>query len=158
MRLKLLAAFLAVVAIVGFTGAMSAQADDDARSDADAMVAEAVRMDQMFVELFNDRKFDELGARYYAEDAILGAPNTEPIRGRAAIVKYLRGARDGFGEIEMSGPPLRSAASGALVSVVGQFSFHHGQVRTVNHELFERQPDGTLRAVHDTVNFRDPLR
>ena len=84
MKPKVLAAFMAVVSILVVPGAMSAQADDDARTQA-AMVAEAVRMQQMFMELYNARKFEELGARYYAEDAIALPPNHEPIRGRAAL-------------------------------------------------------------------------
>ena len=156
MKLKV-AAFMAVVSILVVPGAMSAQADDEARSET-AMVAEAVRMQQLFLELYNDRKFEELGARIYAEDAIALPPNQEPIRGRAAIVEYFRGARDILGEGELSGPPLASSVSGDLVSVMPQYSAHQGQLRVVAHELFKRQPDGSLLLVQDQFGFRDPLR
>ena len=157
MKLKVLAACMAVVSMLTFTGAISAQADDEVRTDAAAMVAEAFRMEQLFVELYNNRQFEELGARYYAEDAIVIPPNTEPVRGRAAIVEYFKGVRDGFGDIEVQ-EPLRSSANGALVALVGQYTGHHGQLRAVTHELYERQSDGSLLTVHDQFGFRDPLR
>ena len=158
MKLKVLAACLAVVSMLVVPGAMSAQADDEARSDAAAMVAEAVRMDQMFIDLYNARKFEELGARYYAEDAIALPPNHEPIQGRAGIVEYFREARDSLGEAVFDPAPLRSSVSGDLVSIVVQYSGHQGQLRVVAHETFERQPDGSLNNIHDAFGFRDPLR
>jgi len=155
-KLKVLAAFMAVVSMLVVPGAMSAQADDEARTEA-AMVAEAVRMQQMFMDLYNARMFEELGARYYAEDAIALPPNHEPIRGRAAIVEYFRENRDTLGEAEV-GPPLASSVSGNLVAVVPQYTGHQGQLRVVAHELFERQPDGSLLCIQDMFGFRDPLR
>jgi ketosteroid isomerase-like protein len=156
-KLKVLAAFMAVVSILVVPGAMSAQADDEARTEA-AMVAEAVRMQQMFMDLYNARMFEELGARYYAEDAIALPPNHEPIRGRAAIVEYFRGARDALGEGEISGPLLEASVSGDLVSVIPQYSAHQGQLRVVAHELYKRQPDGSLLCIQDQFGFRDPVR
>lgn len=157
MKPKVLAAFMAVVSILVVPGALSAQAGDEAGSDAAAMVAEAVRMQQRFIEQYNARKFDEMGA-FWAEDAIALPPNHEPIRGRAAIVEYFRELRDTFGEGELSGAPLASSVSGNLVAVVPQYSAHQGQLRVVAHELFERQPDGSLRCIQDMFGFRDPLR
>lgn len=156
MKLKVLAAFMSVVSILVVPGAMSAQAGDEARSDADAMVAEAVRMQQQLIERYNARKFDELGA-FWAEDAIALPPNHEPIRGRAAIVEYFRANRDILGEGEV-GPPLASSVSGNLVAVVPQYTGYQGQLRLVAHELFERQPDGSLLCIQDMFGFRDPLR
>jgi ketosteroid isomerase-like protein len=156
-KLKVLAAFLAVVSILVVPGAMSAQAGDEARSDAAAMVAEAVRSQQLFLDRYNARKFEEMG-RFWAEDAIALPPNHEPIRGRAAIVEYFREARDTLGEGELSGAPLTSSVSGNLVAVMPQYSAHQGQLRVVAHELFERQPDGSLLCIQDQFGFRDPLR
>jgi ketosteroid isomerase-like protein len=157
-KLKVLVAIMAVVPILVVPGAVSAQADGEARSDAAAMVAEAVRMDQMFIDLYNARKFDEMSARYYAEDAIALPPNHEPIQGGAAIAEYFRENRDSLGEAEFSGAPLSSSASGDLVSIIVEYSGHQGQLRVVAHETFERQSDGSLRNVHDAFGFRDPLR
>ena len=157
MKVKVLALLMAVVPIL-VVPAMSAEADDEAGSDAAAMVAEAVRMDQMFVDLYNARKFEELGARYYAEDAMALPPNHEPIQGGAAIAEYFRENRDSLGEAEFGGTPLRSSASGDLVSIVVEYSGHQGRLRVVAHETFERQADGSLLNVHDAFGFRDPLR
>jgi ketosteroid isomerase-like protein len=157
MRSRAIAVLLAIIPLVPLTGIGPAGASDEVRSDAPSMVAEAVRMEQLFVHLFNDRKFEELGAAYYTEDALVVPPNHEPIRGRAAIVEYFRGSRDAFGEVEV-GEPLKSSASGTAVSMVGQYSAHSGQLRVTSHELYERQPDGSLRCTVDMFGFRDPLR
>src|SRR5688500_19564085 len=111
---------MAVVPSLVMPGAMSAQADDEARTDVTAMLAEAVRMQQQLIERYNARKFEEMGA-FWAEDAIALPPNHEPIRGRAAIVEYFRENRDTLGEAEV-GPPLASSVSGNLVAVVPQYT------------------------------------
>lgn len=157
MKLKVLAACMAVVSMLTVTGAISAQADDEVRTDAAAMVAETVRMQQRLIDLYNDRKFEEMGF-FWAEDAIALPPNHEPIRGRAAIVEYFRGARDVLGEGEVSDAPLASSVSGNLVSVMPAYTGHNGQLRVVAHETFERQPDGSLLCIQDQFGFRDPLR
>ena len=136
----------------------TAEAADDGRTEVTGMVAEAMRMDQMFVQLFNDRRFDELVAVYYVENALVVAPNHEPIQGRAAIADYFRGVRDAFGDIEVSTEPWRASASGTLVSVVGKYEGQAGHIRATSHELFERQPDGSLKCTVDMFGFRDPLR
>ena len=157
MKVKALAAFMAVVSILVVPGAMSAQADDEVHSDA-AMVAEAVQMNQMLIDLYNARKFEEMAARYYAEDAIALPPNHEPVRGPAAIAEYFRSVRDSLGEAVYKSTPLRSSVSGDNVSLMSEYSGHQGQLRVLGHETFERQPDGSLRAVQDMFGFRDPLR
>ena len=157
MKLKVLAAFLAIVPMFVVTDAMSAQADDEVQSDAAAMVAEAVRMEQTLIDRYNARKFDEMGA-FWAEDAIALPPNQEPIRGRAAIVEYFRANRDTLGEAELLSPPLASSVSGNLVAVMPEYTGHDGQLRVVAHELFERQPDGSLLCIQDQWGFRGPLR
>jgi ketosteroid isomerase-like protein len=156
-KLKVLVAIMAVVPILVVPGAMSAQADDEARSDAAAMVAEAVRMEQTLIDRYNARKFDELGA-FWAEDAIALPPNQEPIRGRAAIVEYFRENRDTLGEAALISPPLASSVSGNLVAVMPEYTGHQGRLRVVAHELFERQPDGSLLCIQDQWGFRGPLQ
>jgi ketosteroid isomerase-like protein len=158
-RMWVAPALLAVAAMIAPLAARpdTAGADDHVRGAAE-MITEALRLDQMFVELWNDRNFDELGRVYYVDDALLVPPNHEPIRGRDAIIKYFEGGRDAFGEIEMAPDPHAASASGNLVSILGKYSAHSGQVRTTNHELFERQPDGSLKVTVDMFGFRDPLR
>lgn len=43
------------------------------------------------------------------------------------------------------------------VSWVGQFSFHDGALRVTTHELFVRQPDGSMRCAVKMVGLRDPM-
>ena len=127
-----------------------------AMSTQDEMIAEAMRLDQKFVELYNAKKWDELGPAYYAPDAIAVPPNHEPIQGRAAIVDYYRAGRDTFGELEGGTETWRASSSGKLVSLVGKFSAYSGHVRVTSHGLFERQPDGSLKCTVDMFGFRDP--
>lgn len=152
----------AVLAVAALIVPLAARPDtagaDDKVSDAAEMIADAIRLDQTFMELWNDRNFEELGRVYYVDDALLVPPNHEPIRGRDGIIKYLEGARDAFGEMEVAPDPHRASASGNLVSLVGKMFVHSGQVRMTSHELFERQPDGSLKVTVDMVGFRDPLR
>ena len=128
----------------------------DAASSGDQMIAEAMRLDQKFVQLWNDRKWDELGVSIYAEDALAIPPNHEPIRGRVAIVEYWASVRDTYGEMAGGTETLRASASGNLVSLVGKYSFYTGRIRAVTHELFERQPDGSLKCTVDMPGLSDP--
>jgi len=137
-------------------GGRGSGSDVAAMSTDDQMIAEASRLDQKFVELYNARKWDELGAVYYAEDAIAAPPNHEPIQGRAAIVDFYRAGRDTFGELEGGTETWRASSSGKLVSLVGKFSAYSGHVRVTSHGLFERQPDGSLKCTVDMFGFRDP--
>jgi ketosteroid isomerase-like protein len=116
-----------------------------------------LNLQRKWVELFNGRKWDELGA-IYEDDAIALMPNHEPIRGRAAIVAFFQSIRDGIGEVTC-GEPARITASGDLVSLVADdCSSYHGQLRYTMHELYGRQPDGSLRYKVDMVGERDPLK
>ena len=126
-----------------------------AMSTEDQMIAEAMGVDQKWVKLWNDRKWDELGT-LYAPDAIAVPANHEPVRGREAIVEYYRGGRDVFGEMEGGTETWRASASGKLVSLVGKFSVFSGRVRMTSHTLYEHQPDGSLKLTVDMFGFRDP--
>lgn len=85
------------------------------------MMAEARRQNQKLVNLFNDRKFEEIGD-LDTDDGILIAPNTEPVQGRPAIVEWFRTARDIHGEVELLPDTFRTSASGSFVSLVEKFS------------------------------------
>jgi len=53
---------------------------------------------------------------------------------------------------------IRATPSGDnSVSWAGQFSFHDGKLRFTAHELFVRQPDGSMRCAVKMVGFRDPM-
>jgi ketosteroid isomerase-like protein len=149
LRILLAVAAVFLLAAPGIAGAGNS-------GSTDPVVAEAMRLDQTFVELFNARKWDELGTTYYAEDAIAAPPNHEPIRGRAAIIEYMRGSRNALGDIETGPDNFKASVSGSLVSVVAKYAGQHGRIRVVSHELFERQPDGSLKCTVDMFGFRDP--
>lgn len=131
-------------------------AAEEGSSDVKGMVAEAFRMEQMFIELWNAEKWDQLGPAYYTENAIAVPPNHEPIKGRAAIIEYMKGARKVLGEAEVV-EPHRASASGDLVSLVGNYSGRSGKMRVTAHELYQRQADGSLRCIVDMFGFRDPF-
>jgi ketosteroid isomerase-like protein len=138
----------------GVAGAGSGE-NSTGPSDREKMVAEAMRMDQKAVQLWNERRWDEFAATY-AEDAIACPPNHEPIRGGKAIAEYYKGVRDVLGELEGGTETLRATASGTVVSLLSQFSAYSGRVRVTAHELYERQADGSLKLAHDMFAFRVP--
>ena len=116
------------------------------------------QMDVEFVRLFNENKLDELGDFYYAEDALFIPPNHEPIRGRKNIVEELKGIRQTFGEFQTGLRPLQVVEAGDLTSIVNQGATLQGGVRTVMHEAFQRQADGSWKVIVDMAGFRDPQR
>jgi ketosteroid isomerase-like protein len=135
-----LVAYAAVMSLVapGIAGAGSGESSRTGAGDQDPMVAEAMRMDQRAVQLWNERKWDEFAATY-TEDAIACPPNHEPIRGGKAIAEYYKGVRDALGELEGGTETLRATASGTVVSLLSQFSAYSGRIRVSAHELYERQ-------------------
>jgi len=120
------------------------------------LATEAVQLDQTIIEMFNDRRWDELTG-VYAEDAVLLSPNHEPIQGRAGIIDYLRHLRDSVGEVQRT-DTIRAAASGRLASLVSAYTAYSGSVRATGHGLFKREPDGSLRFAVDQFGLRDPFR
>jgi ketosteroid isomerase-like protein len=126
-------------------------------STEDQMIAEARRQNQKLVHFFNDRKFEEIGA-LYTDDAILVAPNSEPVQGRSAIIEWFRNAREIYGEVELLPDTYRTSASGDLVSLVEKFSAYSGHVRATGHGLWKCQPDGTLKYAVDMFGMRDPTK
>ena len=149
LRIMLVVAAVFLMVAPGIAGA-------DNRDGEDALVVEAMRLDQTFVELFNARKWDELGTTYYAEDAVAAPPNHEPIQGRDAIIQYMRESRDALGELQNGPDTFKASVSGNMVSLVAKYSAYSGRVRAVAHELFERQADGSLKCTVDMFVFRDP--
>ena len=135
----------------GIPGARAAAADD-------TMIREAMRMDQRFVQLWNENKLDELVQFWYADDALVIPPNHEPFRGHSAILAYYKSLRDSLGELEGGTETFAASSSGSLVSVVGKYSVRFGRLRFTSHELLQRQPDGSLKGIVDMFGFRDPVQ
>jgi len=151
---RTLVASAAVVCLVG-PGIASARSEaGTAASDrVQATYSDDVNLQKDWVEFFNGRKWDELGG-IYEEDAIAIPPNHEPIRGRAAILEYWRGVRDGLDAVKC-GEPARITVSGNLVSLAGDnCSAYGGRMGFTYSELYERQADGSLRYRVDMFGLR----
>lgn len=140
----------------GAGGGGTAHAEVAGSAAEDPTVAETRQLLDRFLELWNEKKFDEL-AVIYTEDAILLPPNHEPIRGRGAIVAYLKEIRDVAGEFDQGDHLIRGTPAGEAMSWVGQFSLRGGKVRITDHELWVRQPDGSMKLSVDMFGYRDPL-
>jgi ketosteroid isomerase-like protein len=124
----------------------------------DPMVTDTRKLIDTFVQLWKENKLEQLVAGYFTEDPLMLPPNHEPIRGHQAILAYFKSLRDAVGEFDRGDGLIRATPSGDdSVSWVGQFSFHDGKLRVTTHELFVRQPDGSMRCAVKMVGFRDPM-
>jgi ketosteroid isomerase-like protein len=124
----------------------------------DPLVTDTRKLLDTFVQLWKENKLEELVAGYFTEDPLMLPPNHEPIRGRQAILAYFKSVRDAVGEFDRGDYLIRATPSGDdSVSWAGQFSFHDGKLRFTAHELFVRQPDGSMRCAVKMVGFRDPM-
>jgi ketosteroid isomerase-like protein len=133
-------------------GVRAAAADEPA-------VSEVGRLIDRFLELWKANRLDELVAGFYADDAVMVPPNHEPIHGREAILAYLKGLRGPLGEFDEGDHRIRvTAGADRVVSWVGRYSFRGGTLRLTTHELYVRQPDGSMRCAVDMFGYRDPLR
>jgi ketosteroid isomerase-like protein len=121
------------------------------------MVTDIRKLIDRFIRLWNENKLDELVAGHYTDDAVLLPPNHEPALGRAAILAYIKRYRDVLGEFDKDYDFIRATPSGDAVSWVGQYSLGDGNVRITSHELYVRQPDGSMRSAIEMFGFRDPM-
>lgn len=126
-----------------------------AAASEDPMVTDTRERIDRFIKLWNEKKLDELVAGHYIEDALMLPPNHEPIRGRPAILAYFKSLRDVVGEAEETYDVMRTTPSGNTVSVAALYVF--GTLRITAHELYVRQPDGSMRNAVDMFGYRDPM-
>ena len=124
----------------------------------DQMVTDTRKLVDRFVELWKEKKLEEMVAGHFTEDALMLPPNREPIRGRQAILAFYKGVRDVVGEFDKGDYLVQATPSGNTVSWVAQYNFHGGKLRFVTHELYVRQPDGSMRCAVDMFGYRDPMR
>jgi ketosteroid isomerase-like protein len=124
----------------------------------DPMVTATRKVLDRFVELWNANKLEEMVAGHFTEDAMMLRPNYEPIRGRQAILAFYKSVRDVVGEFDKGESLIQATPSGNTVSWVGQLNSHDGKLRFVTHELYVRQPDGSMRCAVDMFGYRDPMR
>ncbi len=141
--MRVLLAFAAVVVLapgIAVAGAgMGGNTDDDVQ-----IVAEAKRVQGAWIVAYNDKKWDELGSTF-AEDAVLLAPNAEPIKGRTAAVEYFKSVRDAAGEVHDGQEWLSVNGGGTVARLAGVVTAGPGRIRFWYTEVWERQPDGSLQ-------------
>jgi len=139
------------------SSAGDATPDGGAAAAEDPMIRDTRKLIDRQVRLWNENKLDELVAGHYTEDAVMLPPNHEPIRGRDAILAYIKRIRDVAGEFDKGEYLIRATVSAHSVSWVGQYSLRGGTLRITSHELFMRQPDGSMRNAVDMFGYRDPM-
>jgi len=132
------------------------QADQPVRAAGagDSMVAATQQATDRFRELWNANKLDQLVAEIYTDHSVLVPPNHDAIRGQAAIRDYLQDARNTVGEYSKSDVTYHVTSSESLVSLFGEYQFRSGQLRFNASEVYQRQPDGSVRNVLDMFGFR----
>jgi hypothetical protein len=125
----------------------------------DPIVADTRKLIDRSVTLWNANKLDEMVAGQYNEDTLMLPPNHEPIRGRAAILAYLKPFRALIGEYDRGDHLIQATPTGDnSVSWAGQYSFHDGLDRITSHELYVRQSDGSMKCAVEMFGSRDPLK
>lgn len=97
-RIRMLMASAAVV-LIGVPGMAVAVAGTGGDTDDDArLIVDARQSQRALYAAYNDKKWDELRL-LFSEDAVMLPPNHKPIRGRDAIIEFVRNGRDVVGEI-----------------------------------------------------------
>lgn len=140
---------LACVAGLFVAPGIASAGDDDSDKE---MIAKVIDVRHKFIEAFNAKKWDELGA-LYLDDAVAIPPNHEPIEGRAAIAEYFKSIRDAVGEGHCD-EPFKFTVSGKFVAAVGHCAAYSGRLGFNTHELFEQQDDGSLLFKFDMFGLR----
>jgi ketosteroid isomerase-like protein len=145
---------LAAASSAGDAGAARVQA----AAAEDPMITETRKAIEAFVQRWNDNKLEEMVAAHYVDDAVILPPNHEPIRGRDAILAFFKGVRDVVGPFDKGDYIIQATANeNDSVSWVGQYTFQGGRLRFTTHELYLRQPDGSMRCAVDMFGYRDPM-
>jgi hypothetical protein len=149
--------WIAPTLAVLITAGLPLAAASGAGNAEDSMVTQTRKALDLFVQRWNENKLEEMVAEHYVEDALMLPPNHEPIRGRQAILAFFKGVRDVVGEFDKGDYMIQATPSGEdSVSWVGQYNFHGGRLRFTSHELYVRQPDGSMRNAVDMFGYRDP--
>ncbi|MFN8185791.1 MAG: DUF4440 domain-containing protein [Gaiellales bacterium] len=117
---------------------------------------EAVRAE--WLALFNAGRMDELGERFYAEDAWAMPPGVEPIRGRGKIVQLFRDVYESGDDPHYELVIIETVAEGNLGYLVGRYSFtvDGKSVHGLTHETYRREADGSWKCVVDMWHQSEP--
>jgi ketosteroid isomerase-like protein len=116
--------------------------------------ANAVALRERFDVLYAEGRIDDIGEVFYAADAMLLPPDADPVRGRAAIVAYLKGLREQSGKGVFG--VMRTTTEGNLAYIAGTASFPALGLDCVTLETYERQADGSWKCVVDMFHSRRP--
>lgn len=141
--MRVLLAFAVVVVLAPGIAVAGAGTGGDTDDDVQ-IVAEAKRVQEAWIVAYNDKKWNELGSTF-ADDALLLAPNAEPIKGRNAAVEYFKNARDAAGEINDGQEWLSVNGSGKVARLAGVVTAGPGRIRFWYTEIWERQPNGSVQ-------------
>jgi hypothetical protein len=120
----------------------------------ESMVAATWQAEERFRELWNANNIDQLVAEIYTDESVVVPPNHDPIRGRAAILEFLKPARAELGEYSKDDMSCQPTSSDTLVSMFCDYKFRSGGFRFNAHEAWHRQPDGSVRNMVDMFGFR----
>lgn len=115
----------------------------------------AVALREYFDVRWAEGRIDEIGEVFYARDAMLLPPDAEPVRGRAAIVDYLKGLRAQAGKGVFG--VMRTTTEGGLAYIAGTAAFPAMGLDCVTLETYERQSDGSWKCVVDMFHSRKPV-
>ncbi|MCC2657400.1 MAG: hypothetical protein K0Q76_2508 [Panacagrimonas sp.] len=116
--------------------------------------ANAVALRELFDVYYAEGRINEIGEVFYAPDALLLPPDAEPVRGRAAIVDFLKGLREQSGKGVFG--VMRTATEGGLAYIAGTAAFPALGLDCVTLETYERQADGAWKCVVDMFHSRKP--
>lgn len=115
----------------------------------------AVALRERFDVLFAEGRIDEIGEVFYAPDAMLLPPDADPVRGRPAIVAYLKGLREQSGKGVFG--VMRTQTDGGVAYIAGTATFPAMNLDCVTLETYERQADGIWKCVVDMFHSRKPV-
>lgn len=120
----------------------------------DTSVSNPIQLREQFSTCFADGRIDEIGEFFYADDAVLLPPDTEPVKGRAAIVAFLKTLRQNSGKGVFG--VFRDALDGSVAYIAGTASFPAIGLDAVTLETYQRQADGSWKCVVDMFHSRRP--
>jgi ketosteroid isomerase-like protein len=153
---SILAVLLAAAGVPIAASAASGAGGGEGRVSAaeESTVAATWQAEEHFRELWNANNMDQLVAEIYTDESVMAPPNHDPIRGRAAILEFLKPARAELGEFSKEDVSCQPTSSDTLVSMFCDYKFRSGSLRLNAHEAWHRQPDGSVRNMVDMFGFR----
>lgn len=119
-----------------------------------ATPSNAVQLRERFATLFAEGNIDQIGETFYAPDAMLLPPDAAPVRGRPAIVAFLKGLREQSGKGVFG--VLRETSEGGLAYIAGTAAFPDVGLDCVTLETYQRQADGSWKCVVDMFHAQGP--